>query len=185
MLNEKAQLGLLVADLVVARDRHNDECPQEGCSSCQDLARRISEAKVLYAAAPGQPDLQREDLPFKRKGYVQKMMLAGHKIYLRTGEYPDGRLGDIFLDMHKQGATFRGLMACFAIAVSLGLQHGVPLELFVNKFVGTQFEPSGPVLGYEGGEIKLKAASSIMDLIFRDLAASYGVELPKEPDPSL
>jgi len=112
---------------------------------------------------------QRERLPNRRDGYTQKARVGGQKIYLRTGDYPDGRLGEIFIDMHKEGATFRSLMNNFAIAVSLGLQHGVPLEEFVDAFTATRFEPAGLVEGNE----KIKRATSILDYIFRELAVSY------------
>ena len=112
---------------------------------------------------------ERRKLPDKRKGYTQKALVGGHKIYLRTGEYEDGTLGEIFLDMYKEGAAFRSLMGGFAIAISLGLQYGVPLEEFVEAFTFTKFEPNGMVQGHE----RLKMASSIMDYIFRDLAVSY------------
>jgi len=112
---------------------------------------------------------QRERLPNRRGGYTQKARVGGQKVYLRTGDYADGRLGAIFIDMHKEGATFRSLMNNFAIAVSLGLQHGVPLEEFVDAFTATRFEPAGPVEGNE----KIKRATSILDYIFRELAVSY------------
>jgi ribonucleoside-diphosphate reductase alpha chain len=112
---------------------------------------------------------QRERLPNRRDGYTQKARVGGQKIYLRTGDYADGRLGEIFIDMHKEGATFRSLMNNFAIAVSLGLQHGVPLEEFVDAFTATHFEPAGQVEGNE----KIKHATSILDYIFRELAVSY------------
>jgi ribonucleoside-diphosphate reductase alpha chain len=111
----------------------------------------------------------RERLPSRRYGYNQKARVGGQKIYLRTGDYPDGRLGEIFIDMHKEGATFRSLMNNFAIAVSLGLQYGVPLEEFVDAFTATRFEPAGPVEGND----KIKRATSILDYIFRELALSY------------
>jgi ribonucleoside-diphosphate reductase alpha chain len=112
---------------------------------------------------------QRRKLPFRRRGYTQKAHVGGHKIYLRTGEYEDGSLGEIFLDMHKEGAAFRSLMNCFAIAVSLGLQYGVPLEEYVEAFVFTRFEPNGMVSGHEN----IKMSTSIIDYIFRELAISY------------
>jgi len=111
----------------------------------------------------------RERLPNRRGGYNQKARVGGQKIYLRTGDYPDGRLGEIFIDMHKEGATFRSLMNNFAIAVSLGLQHGVPLEEFVDAFTATRFEPAGLVEGND----KITRATSILDYIFRELAISY------------
>ena len=111
----------------------------------------------------------REKLPGRRKGYTQKASVGGHKVYLRTGEYNDGRLGEIFIDMHKEGAAFRSLMNNFAIAISLGLQYGVPLEEYVDAFTFTRFEPAGLVQGNEA----IKNATSILDYIFRELAVSY------------
>jgi len=111
----------------------------------------------------------RERLPDRRTGYIQKAVVGGHKVYLHTGEYKDGRLGEIFLDMHKEGAAFRSLMNNFAIAVSVGLQYGVPLEEFVDAFTFTRFEPAGPVRG----NAFIKNATSILDYIFRELAIAY------------
>ena len=112
---------------------------------------------------------ERRSLPNRRKGYTQKASVGGHKIYLRTGEYEDGSLAEIFIDMHKEGSAFRSLMDCFAIAISLGLQYGVPLERFVDQFTFTRFEPSGVVEGND----TIKMATSILDYIFRELAISY------------
>jgi ribonucleoside-diphosphate reductase alpha chain len=112
---------------------------------------------------------KRERLPDRRTGYIQKAVVGGHKVYLHTGEYDDGRLGEIFLDMHKEGAAFRSLMNNFAIAVSVGLQYGVPLEEFVEAFTFTRFEPAGLVRGNS----TIKNATSILDYIFRELAISY------------
>ncbi|EDP64107.1 Ribonucleotide reductase [alpha proteobacterium BAL199] len=112
---------------------------------------------------------ERERMPQRRKGYTQKAVVGGHKVYLRTGEYQDGRLGEIFVDMHKEGAAFRSLMNNFAIAVSIGLQYGVPLEDFVNAFTFQRFEPSGMVQGNDA----IKMATSVIDYIFRELAISY------------
>ena len=112
---------------------------------------------------------EREKLPNRRTGYTQKATVGGHKVYLRTGEYEDGRLGEIFIDMHKEGAAFRSLMNCFAIAISLGLQYGVPLEEYVDAFMFTRFEPTGMVQGND----TIKNATSIIDYIFRELAVSY------------
>ncbi|HEY8564904.1 MAG TPA: vitamin B12-dependent ribonucleotide reductase [Beijerinckiaceae bacterium] len=111
----------------------------------------------------------REKMPDRRKGYTQKAVVGGHKVYLRTGEYDDGRLGEIFIDMHKEGAAFRAMMNNFAIAISLGLQYGVPLEEYVEAFTFTRFEPAGFVAGNE----RIKNATSILDYVFRELAVSY------------
>ena len=112
---------------------------------------------------------ERERMPDRRKGYTQKAVVGGHKVYLRTGEYDDGRLGEIFIDMHKEGAAFRSIINNFAIAVSLGLQYGVPLDEYVDAFTFTRFEPSGPVQGNDS----IKYATSMLDYIFRELAVSY------------
>ncbi len=112
---------------------------------------------------------EREKLPNRRKGYTQKANIGGHKVYLRTGEFDDGRLGEIFIDMHKEGAAFRAMMNNFAISISLGLQYGVPLDEYVEAFTFTRFEPAGMVMGND----RIKNATSILDYIFRELAVSY------------
>jgi len=127
-------------------------------------AQRVSTAVVQRLRM-----MQRERLPNRRTGYTQKATVGGHKVYLRTGEYQDGRLGEIFIDMHKEGAAFRSLMNSFAIAISLGLQYGVPLEEFVDAFVFSRFEPNGMVIGSD----HIKMATSVIDYIFRDLAITY------------
>ena len=127
------------------------------------VAERIVERIVERAVR------ERERLPNRRKGYTQKAIVGGHKVYLRTGEYDDGRIGEIFIDMHKEGAAFRSLMNNFAIAISLGLQYGVPLEEYVEAFTFTRFEPAGIVQGNDA----IKNATSILDYIFRELAISY------------
>jgi ribonucleoside-diphosphate reductase alpha chain len=111
----------------------------------------------------------RRKLPDRRKGYIQKAAVGGHKVYLHTGEYDDGELGEIFIDMHKEGAAFRSLMNNFAISISIGLQYGVPLDEFVDAFVFTRFEPAGRVTGND----TVKSATSILDYIFRELGVSY------------
>lgn len=127
-------------------------------------------------------DRTRRKLPDRRKGYIQKAAVGGHKVYIHTGEYEDGELGEIFIDMHKEGAAFRSLMNNFAIAISIGLQYGVPLEEFVDAFIFTRFEPAGTVTGNDS----IKSATSILDYIFRELGVSYldRHELANaEPDP--
>ena len=111
----------------------------------------------------------RTKLPDRRKGYIQKAGVGGHKVYIHTGEYEDGSLGEIFIDMHKEGAAFRSLMNNFAISISIGLQYGVPLDEFVDAYVFTRFEPAGPVTGND----RVRSATSILDYIFRELAISY------------
>ncbi len=128
------------------------------------LAEKVIEKVIVKEIAKG-----REKMPERRRGYTQKAIVGGHKVYLRTGEYSDGSLGEIFIDMHKEGAGFRAMMNNFAIAVSVGLQYGVPLEEFVDAFTFTRFEPAGMVQGNDS----IKNATSILDYIFRELAVSY------------
>ncbi len=127
------------------------------------MAEKITERIVHHWQA------KRHRLPDRRSGYTQKATVGGHKIFLRTGEYEDGSLGEIFLDMHREGAAFRSIMNCFAIAISLGLQHGVPLDEYVDAFVFTRFEPNGMVSGND----RLRMATSVIDYIFRELAITY------------
>jgi len=129
-------------------------------SRAEIVAERIIERVI---------ERERQRLPDRRKGYTQKALVGGHKVYVRTGEYEDGRLGEIFVDMHKEGAAFRSLMNNFAIAISIGLQYGVPLEEYVDAFTFTRFDPAGPV----EGNSSIKMATSILDYIFRELAVSY------------
>ena len=124
-------------------------------------AARVLTEKVI--------ERRRRKLPGRRDGYTQKAAIAGHKLYLRTGEYRDGTLGEIFLDMHKEGAAFRSLMNCFAIAISLGLQYGVPLDEYVEAFIFTRFEPNGMVHGHN----RIRMATSVIDYVFRELAVNY------------
>lgn len=136
----------------------------------EDLADG-AETGTYESDAPQMPldAVQRHRLPDRRKGYIQKSTVGGHKVYLHTGEFENGALGEIFLDMHKEGAAFRSLMNNFAISISIGLQYGVPLEEFVDAFVFTRFEPAGQVVGND----RITKATSILDYIFRELAVSY------------
>ena len=131
----------------------------------QVLAEKVVEKIIVKEIIKS----ERSKMPERRKGYTQKAIVGGHKVYLRTGEYADGTLGEIFIDMHKEGAGFRAMMNNFAIAVSVGLQYGVPLEEFVDAFTFTKFEPAGMVQGNDS----IKNATSILDYIFRELAVSY------------
>ncbi len=156
----------LSASLLDAEDAAQlaeDLAEQPAAARAQIVTERIVERLVPV------PGIQRRSLPNRRKGYTQKAVVGGHKVYLRTGEYEDGQLGEIFLDMHKEGAAFRSLMNNFAIAISIGLQYGVPLEEFTEAFTFTRFEPAGMVEGNE----TIKMATSILDYIFRELAVSY------------
>ena len=135
----------------------------------RSLGRPELPAPPEQAADKGYPRESRRPLPNRRAGYTQKAKIGGHSIFIRTGEYDSGRLGEIFLDMHKEGAAFRSLLNSFAIAVSLGLQYGVPLEEYVDAFTFSRFEPNGLVQGHD----YVKMATSVIDYIFRDLAISY------------
>jgi len=139
-----------------------DIVEQPLAASTSVIAERIIERVIERAAS-------RHRLPDRRKGYTQKAIVGGHKVYLRTGEYEDGTLGELFIDMHKEGAAFRSLMNNFAIAISIGLQYGVPLEEYVEAFTFTRFEPSGMVEGNDA----IKMATSVIDYIFREVAISY------------
>ncbi|MET0546837.1 MAG: hypothetical protein ABWZ40_11045 [Caulobacterales bacterium] len=142
--------------------------PQGSEERVQTAPENVVVAKI--AAAPVEPEDQaRRRLPDRRKGYIQKAVVGGHKVYLHTGEFENGELGEIFIDMHKEGAAFRSLMNNFAIAISIGLQYGVPLEEFVDAFLFTRFDPAGEVQGND----RVRRATSILDYIFRELAVSY------------
>jgi ribonucleoside-diphosphate reductase alpha chain len=108
-------------------------------------------------------------MPDRRKGYIQKAQIGDHKVYLHTGEYDDGKIGEIFIDTNKEGELVKAMMNNFAIAISLGLQYGVPLEEYVDAFIDTKFEPSGKIIGND----RILSASSILDYVFRELAISY------------
>ncbi len=153
-----------------------DRAVSDRMQQIEDLADDIDTEERAIAASStvsepaydGDP-ASRTRLPDRRKGYIQKATVGGHKVYLHTGEFEDGSLGEIFIDMHKEGAAFRSLMNNFAIAVSLGLQYGVPLEEYVDAFVFTRFEPAGDVTGND----RITRATSILDYIFRELGVSY------------
>jgi len=149
-------------DLDLADDIAQASVPEKSRLIAERVVEKIIERVV---EAPN----RRHKLPDRRKGYIQKATVGGHKVYLHTGEFDDGSLGEIFLDMHKEGAAFRSLMNNFAIAISIGLQYGVPLEEFVDAYVFTRFEPAGMVTGNDS----IKNATSILDYLFRELAVSY------------
>lgn len=147
-------------------DSLDDAADQPAGKRAQIGAERIVE-KIVERIV--EKPIERRRLPDRRTGYIQKSTIGGHKVYLHTGEFEGGELGEIFIDMHKEGAAFRSVMNNFAIAISIGLQYGVPLEEFVEAFVFTRFEPSGPVTGNDS----IKFANSILDYIFRELGISY------------
>ena len=167
LYRDGSKLSQPLASQVLAFDGDEDDdfLEQPAVQRAAIVSERIVEKiieRVIHRA-------EREKLPHRRKSYTQKAVVGGHKVYLHTGEYEDGRLGEIFIDMHKEGAAFRSLMNNFAIAISIGLQYGVPLEEFVDAFTFTRFEPAGLVLGNDS----IKNATSVLDYIFRELAVSY------------
>ncbi|WP_370281817.1 vitamin B12-dependent ribonucleotide reductase [Pseudooceanicola sp.] len=167
LYRDGSKLSQPLAAALVEDDDEAAEILESGTSheKAAVLAEKIVEKIVVKEMVRS----HREKMPERRKGYTQKAMVGGHKVYLRTGEYSDGTLGEIFIDMHKEGAGFRAMMNNFAIAVSVGLQYGVPLEEFVDAFTFTKFEPAGMVQGNDS----IKNATSILDYIFRELAVSY------------
>jgi ribonucleoside-diphosphate reductase alpha chain len=167
LYRDGSKLSQPLAAALVEDDEDAAETLESGTmpEKAQVLAEKIVEKVIIKEIQKS----HREKMPERRKGYTQKAVVGGHKVYLRTGEYQDGSLGEIFIDMHKEGAGFRAMMNNFAIAVSVGLQYGVPLEEFVDAFTFTKFEPAGMVQGNDS----IKNATSILDYIFRELAVSY------------
>ena len=148
----------------------------------KNLSEQISEKKNEKTNLQiNEKSYPRIKMPDRRKGYIQKVTIGNHKVYLHTGEYDDGKLGEIFIDTSKEGELVKALMNNFAIAISLGLQYGVPLDEFVNAYVGTKFEPSGKIEGND----RILSASSILDYIFRELAISYSGREDLAHTPSL
>ncbi len=167
LYRDGSKLSQPLASALIEDDEAAEEILATGTpqAKAQVIAEKIIEKVIVKEIVRS----HREKLPERRKGYTQKAVIGGHKVYLRTGEYKDGALGEIFIDMHKEGAGFRAMMNNFAIAVSMGLQYGVPLEEFVDAFTFTKFEPAGMVQGNDS----IKSATSILDYIFRELAVSY------------
>ena len=154
---------------LIADDEEDEDDVVEQLIAAPAAARAAQVTEKIVERIIEKVVRDREKLPNRRKGYTQKAVVGGHKVYLRTGEFDDGRLGEIFIDMHKEGAAFRAMMNNFAIAISLGLQYGVPLEEYVEAFTFTKFEPAGMVQGNDA----IKNATSILDYVFRELAISY------------
>jgi ribonucleoside-diphosphate reductase alpha chain len=167
LYRDGSKLSQPLAAALVEDDEEAAEVLESG--SPQEKAAVLAEKVIEKVVIKELVKSHREKMPERRKGYTQKAIVGGHKVYLRTGEYADGNLGEIFIDMHKEGAGFRAMMNNFAIAVSVGLQYGVPLEEFVDAFTFTKFEPAGMVQGNE----TIKNATSVLDYIFRELAVSY------------
>ena len=167
LYRDGSKLSQPLASALVEDDDEAAEILETGTP--QEKAMVLAEKVIEKVVVKEIYKSHRERMPERRKGYTQKAVVGGHKVYLRTGEYEDGQLGEIFIDMHKEGAGFRAMMNNFAIAVSVGLQYGVPLEEFVDAFTFTKFEPAGMVQGNDS----IKNATSILDYIFRELAVSY------------
>jgi len=167
LYRDGSKLSQPLAAALIEDDEEAAEAFESG--SQQEKATVLAEKIVEKVIVKEIIKSERSKMPQRRKGYTQKAIVGGHKVYLRTGEYEDGNLGEIFIDMHKEGAGFRAMMNNFAIAVSVGLQYGVPLEEFVDAFTFTKFEPAGMVQGNDS----IKQATSILDYIFRELAVSY------------
>jgi len=148
----------------IVENKNINILPENKKSETKNL-EKIFKTSTYNTEKPG----KRFSMPDRRKGYIQKATIGDHKVYLHTGEYEDGKIGEIFIDTSKEGELVKALMNNFAIAVSLGLQYGVPLDEFINAYVGTKFEPSGKVHGND----RILSASSILDYIFRELAISY------------
>ena len=147
----------------------NDSKKIEVFSSNDKPTKKNIESFIKNTSGYSEKNGKRFSMPDSRKGYIQKATIGDHKVYLHTGEYEDGKIGEIFIDTSKEGELVKALMNNFAIAVSLGLQYGVPLDEFISAFVGTKFEPSGKVHGND----RILTATSILDYIFRELAISY------------
>ncbi len=174
---------------LIADDEEDEDDAIEALVAAPAAAKAVQITEKIVERVVERLYRDREKLPNRRQGYTQKAVVGGHKVYLRTGEFGDGRLGEIFIDMHKEGAAFRAMMNNFAIAISLGLQYGVPLEEYVEAFTFTKFEPAGVVIGNDA----IKNATSILDYVFRELAVSYLARhdlahvdtSPTSPTPSL
>ena len=162
LYRDGSKLSQPLSAMTLNEEDANEILEESQSERASRVAQRVVERIVTQVG-------ERRRLPHRRRGYTQKAIVGGHKLYLRTGEFQDGSLGEIFIDMHKEGAAFRSLMNNFAIAISIGLQYGVPLEEYVDAFTFTRFEPAGFVEGNDA----IKRATSILDYMFRELAISY------------
>ena len=169
LYRDGSKLSQPLSSSLIADEDEDAEEAIEKIAATQPASQRAEIVAERIVERIIERQFEREKLPSRRKGYTQKAIVGGHKVYLRTGEYDDGRIGEIFIDMHKEGAAFRAMMNNFAIAISLGLQYGVPLEEYVEAFTFTRFEPAGMVQGND----TIKNATSILDYVFRELAVSY------------
>lgn len=171
LYRDGSKLSQPLAASLIEDDEEAEDILESGtlAEKTQVVAEKIVEKIIIKEIASQHAAEERAKMPQRRRGYTQKANVGGHKVYLRTGEYEDGKLGEIFIDMHKEGSSFRAMMDGFSIAISIGLQYGVPLEEFVEAFTFTKFEPAGLVQGNDS----IKNATSILDYIFRELAISY------------
>ncbi|GGA81944.1 ribonucleotide-diphosphate reductase subunit alpha [Brucella endophytica] len=169
LYRDGSKLSQPLNSALIADDEEDEDDAVEALIEAPAAARAVQVTEKIVERIVEKIVREREKLPNRRQGYTQKAVVGGHKVYLRTGEFGDGRLGEIFIDMHKEGAAFRAMMNNFAIAISLGLQYGVPLEEYVEAFTFTKFEPAGIVIGNDA----IKNATSILDYVFRELAVSY------------
>jgi len=154
-VNDSSNFSSIINEKIITKDNDNNFSEE---NNAKNIIQKFNKKNK-----------DRSGMPDRRKGYIQKVSIADHKIYLHTGEYDDGKIGEIFIDMNKEGELVKALMNNFAIAISLGLQYGVPLDEFVDAFIETKFEPSGEIKGND----RILNASSILDYIFRELAISY------------
>lgn len=174
-MNKKARLAVRIANLTSSRREHPWWC---GCQRCDATEEALGRLCAEYDGLPESPEAERRPLPTRRRGITEGLRQGAQKIYVRTGNYPDDTPGEVWIDMHREGTFLRGFASCFATAVSLGLQYGIPLAVFVNKFVHTRFgTASGPV----AERPDLGEPTSPVDLIFRALARQYGIPFPDEP----
>ena len=155
------------------KNKNKNDSPVENKSLTKNIAENLvnknESKKNNIQSSLKTKNTSRFKMPDRRKGYIQKAQIGDHKVYLHTGEYDDGKIGEIFIDTNKEGELVKAMMNNFAIAISLGLQYGVPLDEYVDAFIDTKFEPSGNVLGND----RILSASSILDYVFRELAISY------------
>lgn len=186
MLNAKTLAATELADALVQWHAHGDACEgneQRGvrCDECEQLVALYDDAFAAYKKMDGPHGIEREPLPDRReRSDTQTYCVLEYEIDVGTGSYPDGRPGEVWLSMSREGSMLRGLLGSFATAVSLGLQHGVPLEAYVHNFVHTKFGFNHPEPIVEGNPA-IKTTTSIMDLVFRDLALQYDTPLPLPP----
>jgi hypothetical protein len=180
MLNDKALACVELATATSAMDQLDDTCPCDvdaKCEACVSAFNRYEKALVAFREDEGEPGEARERIANKRSHDLQKIQIGGQTMYIGVGEYPDGRLSEVWVDISKEGAPLRSIFDSMAVAVSLGLQYGVPLQEFIDAFLHTNFEPNGPVQGHP----EIKTSSSFIDVLFRHLAIEYKCKLRDAP----